>query len=168
MQGVGSLPRGGETGTLSVSGLDMTSLGAPANSALQVGVQPAAGDGSTPLDVGTFPVVDGAATVTLPMPGIGAYVLVMRAADSSTVVTLPVTVVSELPPATTPTATPGATPSADPTATAGPTRAATPTKGSQLATTGLTGAASFATTAAAVGLLAVGGLLLVLARRRRG
>lgn len=163
----GTLPGGGETATLTVSSLDMTSLGAPANTTLEAGYVSVPTDGSEPVttEIGSFPVTNGSADVTFTMPGIGTYILVFAAADSETVVNLPLVVLTELPPApVTTTATSTATSTATVTATT--TTSSKPTKGTQLASTGLTEEASVGSTVTALGLIGVGGLLLLLARRR--
>jgi 5'-nucleotidase len=171
----GPLPGGGETAALTVSSLDMTSLGAPANSELQVGYVSLPTDGSEPVttEVGTFPVTAGTAEVTFTMPGIGSYLLVMAAEDSGTVATLPLVVVSELPSApvtTTSTTTSTATSTTTSTVTstwtaAGPVVTQRPTKG-QLANTGISAEDSSTTGLIATALILLGSVLVVAARRR--
>ncbi|MEO5834035.1 MAG: 5'-nucleotidase C-terminal domain-containing protein, partial [Nakamurella sp.] len=170
----GPLPGGGETATLTVSSLDMTSLGSPANTALQVAYTSVPTDGSEPVvtEVGTFPVTGGTAQVSFTMPGIGTYLLVMGATATQTLVNLPLVVITELPPApvtTTSTSTTTATATTTSTATAVATTTAKPTRGTrgaQLASTGLTQEASVGSTTSALVLIAIGGLLLMAARRR--
>jgi 5'-nucleotidase len=82
----------GGTVTLNVSNLDLTSLGAPANSTVQATWGTGAAGGTT---LGSFAVKDGAATVAVKIPAnaaVGAGTLTLTAAPSGTVVSLPVTV----------------------------------------------------------------------------
>ncbi len=67
-----------------VASLDMTSLGSPANTSLAVSISGVA--------VGTVPVINGAATVDIPLPtGLpcGAQTLTMVASPSATTITVP-------------------------------------------------------------------------------
>jgi 5'-nucleotidase len=95
--GVSPLPTSVTVGSplqFAVSSLDLTSLGAPANTSLAVSL------GGVPL--GSVPVVNGAATVDLPVPaGVpgGAQSLVLVATPSGTTVTIPVNVTVPKPPA---------------------------------------------------------------------
>ncbi|HYP73076.1 MAG TPA: 5'-nucleotidase, partial [Microbacterium sp.] len=88
----------GEAVTFQVSGLDMTSRGAPENTTLQIAI------GDTAL--GEVPVTAGAATVTATLPAglpAGAATLTLTAAASGTVVRVPLTVEVAVPVATTTT-----------------------------------------------------------------
>lgn len=95
VQGAPVTAAAGAAVSFTVSGLDLTSLGSPANTALAVSWVDAAG-AATPL--GTAAVASGAATVntTIPASASGAGTLVLTADPSGTTVTLPVTV--EAPP----------------------------------------------------------------------
>ena len=95
VQGAPATAAAGAAVSFTVSGLDLTSLGSPANTALAVSWVDAAG-AATPL--GTAAVASGAATVntTIPASASGAGTLVLTADPSGTTVTLPVTV--EAPP----------------------------------------------------------------------
>ncbi len=83
--------QGGDSVSFSVAKLDLASLGSPANTSLSASFVDAAG---TVTELGTTPVTDGAAQVTLTVPestpGAGAIVLVAK--ESGTTVNLPVTV----------------------------------------------------------------------------
>ena len=78
---------------IAVSGLDLTSLGSPANSSIVAtftgGGLPAAG-----LELGSFPVTNGAASVTGSVPGAaaGADTLTLVAAPSGTTIFIPIEV----------------------------------------------------------------------------
>ena len=76
----------GETVTFDVSGLDLTSLGSPANTSLSVMLGETA--------VGTFPVASGAASVSFTVPsGVsGEVLLTLMATPSGTTVAIPVEV----------------------------------------------------------------------------
>jgi 5'-nucleotidase len=90
-QGAPATAAAGAAVSFTVSGLDLTSLGSPANTALAVNWVNAAG---TATALGTAPVTAGAAnvSVTVPASASGAGTLVLTAAPSGTTVTLPVTV----------------------------------------------------------------------------
>ena len=90
----------GRTATLNVAGLDLTSRGAPANTALTSTI-----DGSP---AGTATVTAGAAaiTVTVPAKRTGTYVLELTATPSGTKVRLPIQVVAAAVPTPAPTPTP--------------------------------------------------------------
>lgn len=78
--------------TFDVAGLDLTSVGSPANTTLAAKLVPATGPSA---DLGSFAVAGGAAQVALAVPAdapAGAANLVLTAAPSNTVVTIPVTV----------------------------------------------------------------------------
>jgi 5'-nucleotidase len=87
---VPSVPTSAEAGTqvsVPVSGLDLTSLGSPRNTSLEVRLDGAA--------LGTVAVADGAATATATIPArtaAGAHVLTLVARPSGTTVTLPLQV----------------------------------------------------------------------------
>jgi 5'-nucleotidase len=98
---VTDLPTGatqGDTVAFSVAGLDLTSLGSPANTSLSATWQ---GSASTPVEV---PVSAGAAQVSLTVPDDveGEVLLTLVAAPSGTTVTIPVTVESSGPVPTVP------------------------------------------------------------------
>jgi 5'-nucleotidase len=86
----------GATLSFGVAGLDLTSLGpvgTRTNTTLAAQLVPAAG--GTAVDVGSTPVTGGAATVTVPVPAriaAGDWKLVLTAAPSRTVVTIPLTI----------------------------------------------------------------------------
>ncbi|NUT71889.1 ExeM/NucH family extracellular endonuclease [Pseudarthrobacter sp. C4D7] len=87
----------GEPVTLTVSKLDLTSLGSPVNTALQASFTDAAGT-VTPL--GTVPVESGAASVNLAVPAgaaEGTATLVLTAVESGTVVKVAVLVGADTP-----------------------------------------------------------------------
>ncbi len=128
--GVDTNPAAGETMTFTVSGLDLTSLGAPENSGLTISL--ASGEGaplrSLPFsvkapvdaDLGTAIVSDGAATVTVAIPASasGLHRLVLVAGPSGTTVTLPLLDIEAVAPPTTSTSTPPtSTPPTDPSPT---------------------------------------------------
>ena len=161
----GPLPGGGGTATLNVSNLDMTSLGAPAGTTLEAGYISVPTDGTAPVttEIGTFPVVGGAADVTFTMPKIGSYLLVLGVAETETLVSLPLLVVTELPPPVTTTATTTVTSAATVTATT----TAKPTKGTQLASTGLSDEDTGDSLLISTALILLGAALVVVARRRR-
>ncbi|WP_129338771.1 ExeM/NucH family extracellular endonuclease [Cellulomonas endophytica] len=105
--GVPALPASVEAGTalaFPVTGLDLTSQGAPRNTALDVRL-----DGTS---IGSATVTDGAAAVSVTVPAgttAGAHVLTLVAAPSGTTVTLPLVVTVPVPdlPASTTTLTVG-------------------------------------------------------------
>ncbi|GIG29965.1 bifunctional metallophosphatase/5'-nucleotidase [Cellulomonas marina] len=177
----------GDTVQVALAGLDLTSLGAPASTTVTATLTPAAG--GTPVDLGSFPVSGGAATVTVPVPASaapGAWVLTVTAPDSGTTTQLTLTVAAAPAPDPTPTPTPTPTPVPDPspTATATPTPTASPSPGTgggsrtgggtsrsggrtgALASTGASDGLVDAGWAAA-GALLVGTALVVVVRRRR-
>lgn len=84
----------GESVEFSVAGLDLTSLGSPLNTGVDVKL-----DG---VSIGTATVTAGAATVNVTVPAgtaAGDHVLTVVAAPSGTTVTLPLTVTEPAPPA---------------------------------------------------------------------
>jgi len=93
----------GENVSFQVSKLDLTSIGAPENSALTLRYEPSA-DGTSafaravpaatlPADLGTFAVSDGGATVSFTVPSeLRGGVFTLTAADSGTLVRLPIEV----------------------------------------------------------------------------
>ncbi|MBP3044700.1 ExeM/NucH family extracellular endonuclease [Arthrobacter jiangjiafuii] len=91
VQGAPATATAGAAVSFTVSGLDLTSLGSPANTALAVNWVNAAG---TATALGTAPVTAGAASVSVSIPSSasGAGRLVLTAAPSGTTVTVPVTV----------------------------------------------------------------------------
>ena len=91
VKGAPATAKAGSAVTFSVSQLNLTSLGSPANTSLAVSYVNAAG---TATALGTAPVTAGAATVTVTIPASasGSGRLILTAAESGTTVTLPVTV----------------------------------------------------------------------------
>ncbi|WAP51695.1 ExeM/NucH family extracellular endonuclease [Arthrobacter sp. ATA002] len=91
VQGAPATAAAGAAVSFTVSGLDLTSLGSPANTGLAASWVNAAG---TATALGTVPVASGTATVnvTLPAAASGPGTLVLTAEPSGTAVTLPVTV----------------------------------------------------------------------------
>lgn len=83
--------QGGDSVSFSVAKLDLTSLGSPANTSLSASFVDGTG---TVTELGTTPVTDGAAQVTLTVPEStpGAGTIVLVAKESGTTVNLPVTV----------------------------------------------------------------------------
>jgi 5'-nucleotidase len=83
--------QGGDSVSFSVAKLDLTSLGSPVNTSLSASFVDATG---TVTELGTTPVTDGAAQVTLTVPEStpGAGTIVLVAKESGTTVNLPVTV----------------------------------------------------------------------------
>ncbi len=89
--------KGGDAITLTVSKLDLTSLGSPANTALRASFTDARG---VVTDLGSVAVSGGAATVDLKVPAgaaAGAGVLVLTGVESGTVVKAAVTVAASEP-----------------------------------------------------------------------
>lgn len=83
IRGLRELPPPGAIATLDVSMLDMTSLGAPANTSVAVQLI-STGRTRAVTDVGTFPVTKGAAKVTFRVPPAGADYLAMKVTPSNT------------------------------------------------------------------------------------
>ncbi len=175
--GLADLPESGGTTTLNVSTLDLTSLGAPANTTLSTRLLafPEGGGEPAVTELGSVPVSGGAASVPFTVPAPGAYYLQMSAAPSGTVVTVPILVLGG---ETTAPTTPG-TPTTTPSATTTPTTSAPvvtstgkttakpttkPTKG--LASTGISDEDTVSATVIATVLIALGGALVVVGRRR--
>lgn len=89
--------KGGESITLAVSKLDLTSLGSPVNASLRAEFTDAAG---TVTALGTVPVTAGAAQVDVKVPAgaaAGAGTLVLTAVESGTVVKTAVKVAASVP-----------------------------------------------------------------------
>ena len=89
--------KGGESITLAVSKLDLTSLGSPVNASLRAEFTDAAG---TVTALGTVPVSAGAATVDVKVPAgaaAGTGTLVLTAVESGTVVKTAVKVAASVP-----------------------------------------------------------------------
>jgi 5'-nucleotidase len=89
--------KSGESITLAVSKLDLTSLGSPVNASLRAEFTDAAG---TVTDLGTVPVTAGAAQVDVKVPAgaaAGAGTLVLTAVESGTVVKAAVLVAASVP-----------------------------------------------------------------------
>ncbi|HOZ59042.1 MAG TPA: 5'-nucleotidase C-terminal domain-containing protein, partial [Nakamurella multipartita] len=83
----------GATVTFDVAGLDLTSLGAPANSSLEAALLPVGG--GAPAAKEAFAVSGGAARVEFDVPAqiaAGAWNLVLTATPSGTTVTIPLTI----------------------------------------------------------------------------
>jgi 5'-nucleotidase len=102
--------KGGDAMTLTVSRLDLTSLGSPVNRSLDAVFTDAAG---TATALGTVPVSGGAATVNLAVPAKaspGAGTLALTAVESGTVVKTAITVAASgpVPPVCTPPVPPTA------------------------------------------------------------
>ncbi|WP_434995881.1 ExeM/NucH family extracellular endonuclease [Arthrobacter sp. Ld5] len=91
VQGAPTTVKAGTAVSFTVSRLDLTSLGSPANTTLAARF--VAADG-TATELGSVPVTDGSATVNLTVPATagGQGRIVLTAAPSATTVTLPVTV----------------------------------------------------------------------------
>ncbi|WP_375385905.1 5'-nucleotidase C-terminal domain-containing protein [uncultured Microbacterium sp.] len=85
VSGLNTSPAAGSTQSFSVSNLDLTSSGAPANTTLTASFGPSA-DGVGAVPVGTATVTGGAATlsITLPTTASGAGYLILDAAPSGT------------------------------------------------------------------------------------
>lgn len=95
---VPTLPGTVQAGTstdVSLSGLDLTSLGSPQNTAVETFLVPSGGDASAGVSLGTATVAAGATSSTVTIPAAtaaGQYQLLVRATPSDTTVRLPVTV----------------------------------------------------------------------------
>ncbi|WP_205843759.1 bifunctional metallophosphatase/5'-nucleotidase [Nakamurella deserti] len=177
--GLADLPGPGGTTTLTVGSLDLTSLGAPANTSLATRLLALPEGGGEPVatDLGSVPVQGGAATVPFTVPAAGAYYLEMTAAPSNTVVTVPILVLGEqtTPPSTTTTPTTATSTTATSTSTTAPVAATTtkstakpttkPGKG-QLASTGISDEDTTTATLLATLLIALGAGLVIAGRRR--
>ena len=90
----GTVQAGAST-EVSLSGLDLTSLGAPQNSSVETYLVPEGGTAAEGVSLGTSPVTDGATTSTVTVPAgteAGAYQLLVEAAPSGTTARLPLTV----------------------------------------------------------------------------
>ena len=160
--GTGVIPGAGGTATLQVSALDLTSLGAPANTTLSVQAVPVPVEGGSATDLGSFPVTNGAASVSFTVPAIGVYELRMTASPTNTVITIPLVVVADQTTSTSTTPTTSAS-----TQTTASTTRTTATKGSSLSSTGISPEASSGTTLVATALILLGVVIVVLARRRQ-
>src|SRR6478735_5485266 len=93
----GAEVKGGDTITLAVSKLDLTSLGSPTNTSLRAEFTDAAG---TVTALGSIPVTAGAASVSVLVPtgaAAGTGTLVLTAVESGTVVKTAVTVAASVP-----------------------------------------------------------------------
>ncbi len=85
----------GDAVSVNLSGLDLTSLGAPANSGATVALAPAADPTADGVALGDVTVTDGSAHVAATVPAVtatGDYVLRVTVAPSGSVVLLPVSV----------------------------------------------------------------------------
>ncbi len=93
LQGAPTTVKAGTNVSFSVSKLDLTSLGSPANTALAASF---VGSGGTTTPLGSVPVSNGSATVNLAIPTTlsGQGRIVLTATPSATTVTLPVTIES--------------------------------------------------------------------------
>ncbi len=170
---VDGLPGTVEAGSdisVSISGLDLTSLGAPANAEVTAslvstgdGVNASALDKESPL--GSFPIDEGASVLTLTVPanaGTGEHTLVLTSQPSHTLTRLPITVTSES----------SVTPSPEPSEPGQPTVPSTPApsasapaaQGGSIATTG---ASIAGPVALAILLVITGGTALAMRRRRQ-
>lgn len=84
-----------DTVSFTVSGLDLTSLGAPANTSLAAFLAPAGGSVDDGVALGSFPVSGGAAAVSAVVPAgteAGDYTLYLVADPSGSLVSVPLTV----------------------------------------------------------------------------
>ncbi|MFJ6003541.1 ExeM/NucH family extracellular endonuclease [Arthrobacter sp. NPDC092385] len=106
VQGAPTAVKAGDAVSFTVSKLDLTSLGSPANTSLDASFVAADGT-ATPL--GSVPVTAGSATVNLTVPttASGQGRIVLTATPSATTVTLPVTVEAVAPTEPTEPPTPG-------------------------------------------------------------
>lgn len=85
----------GATTDVSLSGLDLTSLGAPQNTAVETFLVPSGGAAADGVSLGTGTVADGATSTTVTVPAdtaAGEYQLLAQVAPSGTTTRLPVTV----------------------------------------------------------------------------
>ncbi|MFC7025979.1 ExeM/NucH family extracellular endonuclease [Promicromonospora thailandica] len=90
----------GATTEVSLSGLDLTSLGAPQNTAVETYLVPEGGAASDGVSLGTSPVSAGATSATVTVPAgtaAGAYQLLVQASPSDTTARLPLTVEAATP-----------------------------------------------------------------------
>lgn len=150
--GLASLPPAGGAATLQVGKVDLISLGSPLNTGLSA-VLGSDSDATLNTALGSFPETAGAATVSFTMPAAGSYALVMTAAPSGTVVTIPILVVAASP-------TSSSAPVLPPVSSSSTSR-------NVLSSTGISPAVSTGATGVAAALILLGVVVLVLARRRR-
>lgn len=90
----GTVEAGAST-DLSLSGLDLTSLGSPQNTAVEAFLVPSGGEAAEGVSLGTATVADGATTFSVTVPADtapGAYQLLVTASPSGTTARLPLTV----------------------------------------------------------------------------
>jgi 5'-nucleotidase len=87
--------KAGTTTGVSLSGLDLTSLGAPRNTTVETFLVPAGGTAEQGVSLGTAPVTEGATSASVTVPATtaaGEYQLLVQASPSGTTARLPVTV----------------------------------------------------------------------------
>jgi len=85
---------------VSLSGLDLTSRGAPQNTSVETFLVPSGGQPADGVSLGTSPVTNGATSATVTVPAgttAGAYQLVVTATPSGTTARLPITVEATTP-----------------------------------------------------------------------
>ncbi|WP_108495328.1 ExeM/NucH family extracellular endonuclease [Promicromonospora sp. AC04] len=90
----GTVEAGAST-DISLSGLDLTSLGSPQNTAVETFLVPAGGEAAEGVSLGTGTVANGATSSTVTVPAgttPGAYQLLVTASPSGTTARLPLTV----------------------------------------------------------------------------
>jgi 5'-nucleotidase len=87
--------KAGASTDVSLSGLDLTSLGAPRNTAVETFLVPSGGTAADGVSLGTSTVTEGATSASATVPAgtaPGAYQLLVQASPSGTTARLPVTV----------------------------------------------------------------------------
>jgi 5'-nucleotidase len=87
--------KAGASTDVSLSGLDLTSLGSPRNTAVETFLVPTGGAAADGVSLGTSTVADGATSASVTIPAgtaAGEYQLLVRATPSDTTARLPVTV----------------------------------------------------------------------------
>ncbi len=171
----------GDTVSLDVSNLNMTSLGAPENTTVNgslVSTLPGLRAAPIALDLGAFPVVQGATTITFTVPAEaeGRNYLRLQNEVSGLSFLLPIEVIAQAPPSTSVSTPPSSTPtssslSSAPTSSSSESVAPTSTRTSALPTLSSTGLAAGmvpATSWLAVSMILVGAAFLLVGRRRLG
>ncbi|MGI5189074.1 ExeM/NucH family extracellular endonuclease [Promicromonospora sp. CA-289599] len=87
--------KAGASTDVSLSGLDLTSLGSPQNTAVETFLVPSGGAAADGVSLGTSPVTGGATSASVTVPAgtaPGAYQLLVQASPSGTTARLPLTV----------------------------------------------------------------------------
>ena len=95
----GTVEAGAST-QVSLSGLDLTSLGAPQNTAVETYLVPVGGAPADGVSLGTGTVTNGATSASVTIPAntaAGQYQLLMQASPSATTARLPITVEATTP-----------------------------------------------------------------------